>query len=119
MNTWTRTLQAAAVAATLALGGVHMVHAAGPKAKAAAVQHDHSGPGGEPAHAGRLVSDAGISTDYAQNAVQRCAVFKTPEDRRACAERVRQPSAVDGSVSGGGELREYSYQVQVPAPAAQ
>ena len=51
--------------------------------------------------------------------MQRCAVFKTPEDRRACAERVRQPSAVDGSVSGGGELREYSYQVELPAPAAQ
>ena len=109
MKHWIRTLYA--VAATLALGAAH---AATPAMR----HHDRSGPGGEPAHAERLVSDKGISTDYAGNAVQRCAVFKTSEDHQACLERVREPSARQGSVDGGGELREYSYTVQVPAGAA-
>ncbi|MFT3815023.1 MAG: hypothetical protein QM740_16875 [Acidovorax sp.] len=143
MKTWTRTLQAAAIAATLAFGAAH---AAGTDAAAAAVtnasatdapapaeapakkpvakkkaapvvrHHDRSGPGGEPA--GLRASDAGISTDYTLNSVQRCAVFKTPEDRRACLDRVQKPTSVQGSVDGGGELREYTYQVQVPPPGA-
>lgn len=142
MKTWTRTLQAAAVAATLAFGAAH---AAGTDAAAAAVtnatatdapakaearakkpmaakkkaapaaRHDRSGPGGEPA--GLRASNEGVSTDYTLNSVQRCAAFKTPEDRRACLDRVQKPTSVQGSVEGGGELREYSYQVQVPPPA--
>ena len=141
MKTWTRTLQATAIAATLAFGAAH---AAGTDAAAAAVtnatatdapakaeapakkpvakkkaapvaRHDRSGPGGEPV--GLKASDAGVSTDYTLNSVQRCAVFKTPEDRRACLDRVQKPTSVQGSVDGGGELREYTYQVQVPAPA--
>jgi hypothetical protein len=142
MKTWTRTLQAAAIAATLAFGAAH---AAGTDAAAAAVtnstatdapapadapakkpvakkkaapvmrHHDRSGPGGEPA--GLKASNAGVSTDYTLNSVQRCSVFKTPEDRRACLDRMQKPTSVQGSVDGGGELREYTYQVQMPAAA--
>lgn len=49
---------------------------------------------------------------YQRNALARCEVFKTPEDRHACAERVRQPG--QGSVEGGGIIREYTQQVRVP-----
>ena len=49
---------------------------------------------------------------YQRNALARCEVFKTPEDRHACAERVRQPG--QGSVEGGGIIREYTQEVRVP-----
>lgn len=38
-----------------------------------------------------------------RNALARCGVFKTPDDRRACEERVRGTPAA-GSVEGGGLL---------------
>lgn len=54
-----------------------------------------------------------------RNALRRCEVFKTDDDRRACVERVRQPQ-ISGSVQGGGVIREYTQTVQVPPrPAAQ
>lgn len=53
-------------------------------------------------------------TDYERNALQRCEIFKTPDDRKACVERVRQPQ-ISGSVEGGGWIREYTQTVQVPA----
>lgn len=56
-------------------------------------------------------------TEYQRNALQRCEVFKTDEDRRACVERVRQPQ-ISGSVEGGGVIREYTQTVQIPASSA-
>ncbi|WP_284337199.1 hypothetical protein [Comamonas sp. NoAH] len=55
-------------------------------------------------------------TEYQRNALRRCEVFKTDDDRRACVERVRQPQ-ISGSVQGGGVIREYTQTVQVPQPA--
>ena len=42
---------------------------------------------------------------HAVNAVQRCLVFSGTE-RTACESRVMEPSRLDGSVNGGGLLRE-------------
>lgn len=57
--------------------------------------------------------------DYERNALNRCEIFKTADDRNACVERVRQPQ-ISGSVEGGGLIREYTQTVQVPAaPAVQ
>lgn len=53
--------------------------------------------------------------EYQRNALKRCDVFKTDDDRRACVERVRQPQ-ISGSVEGGGWIREYTQTVQVPPP---
>lgn len=61
------------------------------------------------------------SNDFERNALRRCEVFKTDDDRSACEERVRQPQ-ISGSVQGGGVIREYTQTVQVPAttpPAGQ
>lgn len=57
-------------------------------------------------------------SEFERNALRRCDVFKTQDDRRACVERVRQPQ-ISGSVQGGGVLREYTQTIQIPAqPAA-
>lgn len=53
----------------------------------------------------------GHMDQYQRNALARCEVFKTPEDRHACMERVRQPGS--GSVEGGGILREYTQEIRV------
>jgi len=108
---WIRSAQTVAVAAALVLSGT-AVNAAPPAKKPAPVRHHHdrSGPNGEPANADRLATRVGNPDDYGRNAMARCSVFKTQEDQRACVERVRQPVA-EGSVSGGGVLREYSYTV--------
>ena len=45
------------------------------------------------------------SDQYARNAVRRCAEFQGDE-RAACEARVFNPSRVDGSVGGGGLVRE-------------
>ena len=49
---------------------------------------------------------------YARNAVRRCVEFQGDE-RSACEARVFNPSRIDGSVSGGGLVRESV--VTVPA----
>lgn len=70
----------------------------------------HRANGVEPAKANRLATDMGkTSTDYERNALARCDAFKAREDHRACVERMQQPA--QGSVMGGGVLREYSYEV--------
>lgn len=43
--------------------------------------------------------------DYARNAVLRCEEF-LGDDRTACEARVFNPSRLEGSVEGGGVLRE-------------
>ncbi len=61
--------------------------------------------------AGRM--PRGESMDqYQRNALARCDVFREPEDRNSCAERVRSGD-VSGSVQGGGVLREFTEQVPV------
>ncbi|GAB2459274.1 MAG: hypothetical protein ACN6O3_15005 [Comamonas sp.] len=110
-NIWIRSLQTVAVAAALAVVGTASADAAQHAKKPAASQrHDRSGPNGEPANADRLANPVGTPDDFARNAVARCSAFKTQEDQRACVERVRQP-VTDGSVGGGGVLREYTYTV--------
>lgn len=52
---------------------------------------------------GRLTDTA--PDQQTNNAVQRCTAFKG-DDRSACEARVFNPSRVEGSVEGGGLLRE-------------
>jgi hypothetical protein len=49
------------------------------------------------------------------DALDRCNVFQTEQDRRECVARMRS-GEVSGSVEGGGILREKSF--VVPAPAS-
>ena len=67
--------------------------------------------GQEPANAASLATSSQNygSTDYERNAFARCEVFKVPEDRAACVKRLQQMP--QGSVEGGGLLREYTYEV--------
>ena len=64
------------------------------------------------------LADAGRSSQtetrdqYSRNAVQRCSEFQG-DDRKACEARVFNPSRIDGSVSGGGLVRESVIQVPV------
>ena len=46
------------------------------------------------------------NTPYQDNASQRCQVHPDWQDRLACEERMRGEGAVEGSVEGGGVLRE-------------
>ena len=55
-------------------------------------------------------------SEFERNALRRCDIFKTQEDRHACVGRVRQPT-ISGSVEGGGVIREYTQQITVPQPA--
>ncbi len=65
------------------------------------------------ARSGQLDSQDTAANGYANNALQRCEVFKTPVDRDACVARVRSGTQ-DGSVAGGGILMEATTQVPVP-----
>lgn len=56
------------------------------------------------AQAGELTSlDA---AGYQRNALARCEVFRTEEDRQDCRDRLGAKAQVQGSVEGGGLLRE-------------
>jgi hypothetical protein len=44
--------------------------------------------------------------EHEQNAMARCDVHSTAEDRAACQARVMGMGSVDGSVAGGGLIRE-------------
>jgi hypothetical protein len=44
--------------------------------------------------------------EHDQNAMARCDVFKDGEDKAACEARVLGYGSVDGSVAGGGLIRE-------------
>ena len=75
-----------------------------------APRHSQRDSSGEPLNASRLATDRGATAiDYQRNALERCSAFKTPENNKACIERMRQ--SPQGSVEGGGLLWEYSYQV--------
>ena len=62
--------------------------------------------------AGKLV----VGGDYAANALKRCDVFKDNIDRDACRARLTDPTKIDGSVAGGGILREA--EITVPADSS-
>jgi hypothetical protein len=51
------------------------------------------------------------------NAVARCNVFQSGEDKAACQARVMGMGSVDGSVAGGGVIREVET-VVLPAGAS-
>lgn len=61
-------------------------------------------PRPRPRAKGRL-SSANAST-YENNALARCDVFKAPEDKSDCIARMGNKATVQGSVDGGGLLRE-------------
>ncbi|MEO8014559.1 hypothetical protein [Polaromonas sp.] len=44
--------------------------------------------------------------DYSANAMRRCEVFKESEDAAACRARVQAQAQLEGSVAGGGVLRQ-------------
>lgn len=103
----------------LALAGITAAHAAGPLEQARHAQEretcaQRSDPDSRAAcvreiGAARQAARSGDLTSldapaYAQNALQRCAVFKVAEDRADCEARLRNP--ISGSVDGGGLLRE-------------
>ena len=44
--------------------------------------------------------------DYSANAMQRCEVFKDSEDLAACRARIEAEVELEGSVAGGGVLRQ-------------
>ncbi|MDF1486134.1 hypothetical protein PY257_13245 [Ramlibacter sp. H39-3-26] len=54
--------------------------------------------------AGQLAG--GDAATYERNALQRCAVFKSAEDRSDCRARMSGGGTTSGSVEGGGLLRE-------------
>ena len=58
--------------------------------------------------AGKLGNRGNLSngTDYTANAMRRCDVFKDSEDAAACRARVDAQATLDGSVAGGGVLRQ-------------
>lgn len=77
-----------------------------------AQRHHQRTSNGEPPNARALATDLGATAaDYERNAMARCEVFKMQEERKACMDRMRQ--SPQGSVQGGGLLREYSYEVPV------
>lgn len=52
--------------------------------------------------------------DFSANALERCKVFKAPDDQSACQARVEQ-ARIDGSVAEGGILREARTEVMAPS----
>ncbi len=51
-----------------------------------------------------------------QNALARCEVFKTSEDKEACRARIVGHVEIEGSVAGGGILRQVSITQPAPPP---
>ncbi|MBS0292213.1 MAG: hypothetical protein JSS01_06805 [Proteobacteria bacterium] len=60
------------------------------------------------------LTTASAST-YEHNALARCDVFKNPEDKSDCIARMGNKAIVQGSVDGGGLLRESVRTYTVPA----
>lgn len=58
------------------------------------------------ANAEKRAGKLGNGSDYMANAMKRCEVFKTSEDMAACRARVESQARLEGSVAGGGVLRE-------------
>lgn len=54
-----------------------------------------------------------------RNALQRCQVHKTEEDRATCERMARGDGNTSGSVESGGMIRELTTQVPAPMPPRQ
>lgn len=97
------------------------MHKSGPHAGTYATpqQHEAAAVAGERRKGTGPANPPGAQqgTEFERNALRRCEVFKTNDDRHACVERVRQPQ-LSGSIQGGGVIREYTQTVQVPANPA-
>lgn len=59
---------------------------------------------------GRLTNQG----DFQQNALARCQAFNGPQDKEACRARILGHVEIQGSVAGGGILRQVA--ITVPAP---
>lgn len=58
------------------------------------------------ANAEKRAGKLGNSGDFSANALMRCEVFKSADDQSACKARVMSDTSAQGSVAGGGVLRE-------------
>ena len=58
------------------------------------------------ANAEKRAGKLGNVADYTANAMRRCDVFKESEALAACRARVESQAGLDGSVAGGGVLRQ-------------
>jgi hypothetical protein len=58
------------------------------------------------AHAEKERGRLQVGGDFRANAMERCDVFQTSEDKAACQARVLGMGPMDGSVASGGVLRE-------------
>jgi hypothetical protein len=58
------------------------------------------------ANAEKRAGKLGNSGDLAANALMRCEVFKSADDQSACKARVMSDNKAQGSIAGGGVLRE-------------
>lgn len=58
------------------------------------------------AHAAKARGNLNTYGEHEQNAVARCNVFQNGEEKAACEARVLGYGSVDGSVAGGGLIRE-------------
>lgn len=66
------------------------------------------------ANAEKRAGKLGTGIDFMANAMKRCEIFKESEDQAACRARVEGQAKLDGSVGGGGVLR----QSETTVPAA-
>lgn len=71
-----------------------------PEAKAVCMKEARNAAAAK--RAGKLGNDG----DFAANAMKRCEVFKTEDDKSACKARVMNSANAQGSVAGGGVLLE-------------
>lgn len=58
------------------------------------------------ANAAKRAGKLGNYGDFSANALMRCEVFKSADDRSACKARVMNDANAQGSIAGGGVLRE-------------
>ena len=71
-----------------------------PQAKAVCMKEARNAAAAK--RAGKLVNGG----DFAANALMRCNVFKTDDDKSACKARVMNSAGAQGSVAAGGMLLE-------------
>lgn len=58
------------------------------------------------ANAAKRSGKLGSDGDFQANAMMRCSVFKMQDEQKACEARVMNGSQAQGSIAGGGVLRE-------------
>jgi hypothetical protein len=58
-----------------------------------------------------VLNGSGASTDFSRNATARCEA-QPPADRQACVQRIMGAGTAEGSVEGGGIIRQIETPVQ-------